>query len=108
MVHSLVSNPSNLLLKSGAGNPAPKAGAQFCQRRALMYGLSTITIGSLLIPQNANAAKRRAPPPPKETGEKKDPNMSGLSAKLLANKKRKEAMKETIAKLREKGKPVSE
>ncbi|KFK44247.1 hypothetical protein AALP_AA1G233900 [Arabis alpina] len=56
--------------------------------------------------EEAMAAARRAPPPP--ATEKKDPNVTGLQAKILANKKRKEAMKESIAKLREKGKPVVE
>lgn len=54
----------------------------------------------------ANAAARRPPPPPPE--EKKDPNVSGVQAKVLASKKRKEAMKESIAKLREKGKAIQE
>lgn len=55
---------------------------------------------------NANAAARRPPPPP--PGEKKDPSISGLQAKVLASKKRKEAMKEEVARLREKGKAVNE
>jgi hypothetical protein len=50
------------------------------------------------------ASKRRAPPPPTEEKEKKDPNMSGVQAKVMASRKRKEAMKESMAKLREKGK----
>lgn len=54
--------------------------------------------------RNANAAARRPPPPPPE--EKKDPNVSGVQAKVLASKKRKEAMKQAMAKMREKGKPV--
>lgn len=33
------------------------------------------------------------PPPPEE---KKDPNVTGLAAKVVASKKRKEAMKDTI------------
>jgi hypothetical protein len=70
--------------------------------RTILYGLSTIAIGSLVSPHNASAAKRRSPPPSPE--EKKDPNLSGLQAKLIASKKRKEAMKETVAKLRENGK----
>ena len=56
--------------------------------------------------QSANAAARRAPPPPPE--EKKDPNVSGVQAKVLASRKRKEAMKEETAKLRERGKPIKE
>ncbi|KAG8375872.1 hypothetical protein BUALT_Bualt09G0004300 [Buddleja alternifolia] len=51
---------------------------------------------------DGGAAARRPPPPLPQ--EKKDPNMSGVAAKVLASKKRKEAMKESIAKLREKGK----
>lgn len=66
-----------------------------------MYGLSTVAI-RLVAPDNASAAKRRPSAPPTE--EKKDPNLSGLQAKLLASKKRKEAMKETVAKLKENGK----
>lgn len=54
--------------------------------------------------KKANAAARRPPPPPPT--EKKDPNVSGVLAKVLASKRRKEAMKESMAKLREKGKPV--
>lgn len=56
--------------------------------------------------RNAYAAARRPPPPPPQ--EKKDPNVSGVQAKVLASKKRKEAMKQEIAKLRERGKPVAE
>ncbi|KAF2531731.1 hypothetical protein F2Q70_00030979 [Brassica cretica] len=50
------------------------------------------------------AAARRPPPPP--AVEKKDPNVSGVQAKVLASKKRKEAMKASMAKLRERGKSV--
>ena len=53
--------------------------------------------------RNANAARRPPPPPPEE---KKDPNVSGVQEKVLASKKRKEAMKQEMAKMREKGKPV--
>ncbi|CAM8909816.1 unnamed protein product [Rhodiola kirilowii] len=54
--------------------------------------------------ESANAAGRR--PPPKPPAEKKDPNISGLAAKILASKKRKEEMKEAVAKQRQRGKPV--
>jgi hypothetical protein len=56
----------------------------------------------------ASAAGKRRPPPPPEstTEEKKDPNVSGVQAKVLASRKRKEAMKEAVAKMRERGKPV--
>ena len=67
---------------------------------AAVVGL-TMSIGG----KNANAAARRPPPPP--PGEKKDPNLSGVQAKVLASKKRKEALKEYVAKLREKGKPAN-
>lgn len=67
---------------------------------AAVVGL-TMSIGE----RNANAAARRPPPPPSE--EKKDPNVSGVQAKVLASKKRKEAMKEYVAKLREKGKSIN-
>lgn len=53
--------------------------------------------------QSASGAARPPPPPPKE---KRDPNVSGVQAKVLASKRRKEAMKETMAKLREKGKAI--
>ena len=56
--------------------------------------------------QRASAAARRPPPPPPE--ERKDPNVSGVQAKVLASKKRKEAMKEEVAKLRERGKTIKE
>uniref|UniRef100_A0A7N0U0J2 Uncharacterized protein n=1 Tax=Kalanchoe fedtschenkoi TaxID=63787 RepID=A0A7N0U0J2_KALFE len=56
--------------------------------------------------ESANAAARRPPPGP--PAEKKDPNISGLAAKVLASKKRKEAMKEAIAKQRQRGKPAAD
>ena len=56
--------------------------------------------------QSARAAGRRPPPPPPD--ERKDPNVSGLQAKVLASKRRKEAMKEEIAKLRQKGKTIQQ
>uniref|UniRef100_A0A0D9XFP3 Uncharacterized protein n=1 Tax=Leersia perrieri TaxID=77586 RepID=A0A0D9XFP3_9ORYZ len=66
--------------------------------------------GSLLLGGGGDiasaASKRRAPPPPATPEERKDPSVSGLQAKVLASKKRKEAMKEFVAKMREKGKPV--
>lgn len=56
--------------------------------------------------QSAFAAARRPPPPPPE--EKKDPNVSGVQAKVMASKKRKETLKQSVAKLREKGTPVKQ
>ncbi|XP_010468018.1 PREDICTED: uncharacterized protein LOC104748022 [Camelina sativa] len=61
---------------------------------------------ALTAKEEAMAAARRPPPPPPK--EKKDPTVSGVQAKVLASKKRKEEMKASIAKLREKGKPVVE
>lgn len=78
---------------------------KYFKHRGVALGLA---VGSLSLgfgEQSTKAAARRPPPPPPE--EKKDPNVSGVQAKILASKKRKEAMKESIAKLREKGKPVN-
>ena len=55
--------------------------------------------------RNADAAARRPPPTPPT--EKKDLNVSGVLAKVIASKKRKEAMKESMAQLREKGKLIT-
>lgn len=67
-------------------------------------GLASVALGLNTGGGNAWAAGRRPPPPPPK--EKQDPNLTGLAAKVMASKKRKEAMKEITAKLREKGKPV--
>ncbi|KAH0773866.1 hypothetical protein KY290_011003 [Solanum tuberosum] len=75
-------------------------------RRSLALSLAGVAAALNGGNNNANAAARRPPPPPPT--EKKDPNVSGVLAKVLASKRRKEAMKESIAKLREKGKPVKE
>uniref|UniRef100_J3MZ87 Uncharacterized protein n=2 Tax=Oryza brachyantha TaxID=4533 RepID=J3MZ87_ORYBR len=54
------------------------------------------------------ASKRRAPAPaPAAAEERRDPSVSGVQAKVMASKKRKVAMKEFVAKMREKGKPVN-
>ncbi|XP_021912054.1 uncharacterized protein LOC110825845 [Carica papaya] len=71
-------------------------------RRIISLALTAALVG-LNLGGDANAARRPPPPPPEE---KKDPNVSGVQAKVLASKKRKEAMKAFMAKLREKGKPV--
>ncbi|KAL5201544.1 hypothetical protein ABZP36_035898 [Zizania latifolia] len=77
-------------------------------RRAFLGGLIAVGASSLLGPGVASAAsKRRAQPPAPAAAEKKDPSVSGVQAKVLASKKRKEAMKEFVAKMREKGKPVN-
>ncbi|PWZ13781.1 hypothetical protein Zm00014a_013020 [Zea mays] len=94
--------------------PAPESrsnncafGAKFDSRRALLCGLvAAAAAGTMLGADIAGAASKRRPPPPGPAEEKKDPNVSGVQAKVLASRKRKEAMKEAVAKLREKGKPV--
>nr|GLL33009.1 uncharacterized protein LOC109156914 [Ipomoea trifida] len=79
-------------------------GQKLVSRRSVALGLGAAVLGLKAGEGSANAAARRPPPPPVE--EKKDPNMSGVMAKVLASKRRKEAMKESMAKLRERGKPV--
>lgn len=72
--------------------------------RAVTWGLAGAMLGLNGGDRSARAAARRPPPPPPK--EKKDPSVSGVQAKVLASKKRKEAMKQSLAKLKEKGKPV--
>ncbi|KAF4352531.1 hypothetical protein G4B88_013361 [Cannabis sativa] len=72
--------------------------------RTLSLGLGGVALGLNGGEWSARAAARRPPPSPQE--EKKDPNLSGLQAKVVASKKRKEAMKEEMAKLRQRGKSV--
>ncbi|KAL4290019.1 hypothetical protein GQ457_14G001530 [Hibiscus cannabinus] len=73
-------------------------------RRAVTLGLAGALLGFNVGDQRqANAARRPPPPPPLE---KKDPSVSGVQAKVLASKKRKEAMKQAVAKMRENGKSV--
>ncbi|KAL8088753.1 hypothetical protein AgCh_038512 [Apium graveolens] len=76
-------------------------------RRGTTLGLGGLVLGLVQVASDgcANAAGRRAPPPPPE--EKKDPSINGVTAKVLASKKRKEAMKESIARLKEKGKAIT-
>ncbi|XP_026439270.1 uncharacterized protein LOC113337950 [Papaver somniferum] len=73
-------------------------------RRILVGGFTGAILSLNVGNQTANAAQRR--PPPKPPAEKKDPNVSGVTAKVLASMKRKEAMKEAVAKLRERGKKI--
>ncbi|MCD9559877.1 hypothetical protein HAX54_018204 [Datura stramonium] len=80
--------------------------ANIVSRRSLALSLAGVAVALNAGNKKANAAARRPPPPP--PAEKKDPNVSGVLAKVLASKRRKEAMKESMAKLREKGKPVKE
>ncbi|CAH2049717.1 unnamed protein product [Thlaspi arvense] len=75
--------------------------------RTFGLGLAGAVLGLKAGNQSASAAARRPPPPPPPE-ERKDPSVSGVQAKVLASKKRKEAMKQSMAKLREKGKPIVE
>ncbi|KAI3430158.1 uncharacterized protein J3R85_008175 [Psidium guajava] len=85
--------------------PVPDDKLMRIQRRSFALGFVVGSLSMGIGEKRATAAARRPPPPPPE--EKRDPNVSGLQAKVLASKKRKEAMKESIAKLKEKGKPVN-
>eukprot|EP00262_Sarcandra_glabra_P008219 TRINITY_DN21547_c0_g1_i1.p1 TRINITY_DN21547_c0_g1~~TRINITY_DN21547_c0_g1_i1.p1 ORF type:complete len:128 (+),score=27.10 TRINITY_DN21547_c0_g1_i1:63-446(+) len=80
-----------------------KSNAPSVHRRVFVWGLMGVVFGSMAYSECASAAKRGPPPPPTE---KKDPNISGVQAKVLASIKRKEAMKEAVKELRERGKPV--
>nr|XP_043638740.1 uncharacterized protein LOC122609858 [Erigeron canadensis] len=79
--------------------------ANLLPRRDVLVG-AVFGLGIVKGEKSAYAAARRLPPPPQT--EKKDPNVSGVLAKIIASKKRKEAMKESITQLREKGKPINE
>ncbi|XP_024985152.1 uncharacterized protein LOC112520804 [Cynara cardunculus var. scolymus] len=94
--------------------PSPCTGIAFknsqqsvSSRRDVGLRLVGAVFGYGLIGTNksADAAARRPPPTP--LTEKKDPNISGVLAKVIASKKRKEAMKESMAQLREKGKLIN-
>ncbi|KMZ66960.1 hypothetical protein ZOSMA_27G00050 [Zostera marina] len=76
------------------------------KRSVIIHGLFGVGLATSALFDNAEASARRPPPPPPT--EKKDPNMSAAQAKILASKKRKEAMKENVAKLREEGKTITE
>ncbi|XP_058101906.1 uncharacterized protein LOC131246064 [Magnolia sinica] len=82
-----------------------KSAVRLIDRRALVSGLTGGIVGSLVVGKSACAAARRPPTPPPM--EKKDLNVSGVQAKILASKRRKEAMEQTMEKLRAKGKPIS-
>ncbi|KAF6137476.1 hypothetical protein GIB67_008425 [Kingdonia uniflora] len=82
---------------------AVESHASFVDRRSLIWGM-TLAVTTMGANKSVNAAQRR--PPPSAPKEKKDPNVSGVQAKVLASMKRKEAMKDAVAKLKEKGKPI--
>ncbi|KAL9237527.1 hypothetical protein vseg_012063 [Gypsophila vaccaria] len=78
------------------------------RRNVIAMGISgAITLGlNMGDHKNAMAAARR--PPPTAPSEKKDPNVNGVLAKVLASKKRKEAMKEAMAKQRVRGTKIED
>ncbi|KAK9665014.1 hypothetical protein RND81_14G084300 [Saponaria officinalis] len=76
------------------------------RRNVIALGISGVILGLNMGEKNAMAAARRPPPTP--PNEKKDPNVNGVLAKVLASKKRKEAMKEAMAKQRELGKKIED
>lgn len=80
----------------------------FVHRRNLALGLVGLVVGLSVDDRKAATAAGRRAPAPALPMEKMEPGISGLTAKVLASKKRKEAMKESIAKLREKGRPIQE
>ncbi|TKY59155.1 myosin-5 protein [Spatholobus suberectus] len=96
------SQPSSI---SGLDQVPPPRDHHSLRRRTLIELSGAVVLGlSLSDEQSARGAARLPPPPPRE---KKDPNVSGVQAKVLASKRRKEAMKEEMAKLRERGKPIN-
>ncbi|KAL9379959.1 hypothetical protein Peur_028441 [Populus x canadensis] len=103
---SPVPSPGFQRVRACHGDSRPFSDNKLVHRRTIALGLAGALTGLNIGGCNANAAARRPPPPP--PGEKKDPSISGLQAKVLASKKRKEAMKEEVARLREKGKAVNE
>ncbi|CAN1146467.1 hypothetical protein LINPERPRIM_LOCUS6613 [Linum perenne] len=81
--------------------PFQVALAQPSTRRCISIGLLGGLMGLHMAGPNIAEAAARRPPPAPSTEEKKDPNISGVQAKVLASKKRKEAMKQYVAKLKE-------
>ncbi|TVU08917.1 hypothetical protein EJB05_42345 [Eragrostis curvula] len=116
MAHTMAPLPTtqhaNTILTVSPKSPALKSssiislGSKCDTRRTFLCGLIAAGASAMLGPDIASAASKRRPPPPETTEEKKDPNISGVQAKVLASRKRKEAMKEAVAKMREKGKTV--
>ncbi|XP_022998742.1 uncharacterized protein LOC111493312 [Cucurbita maxima] len=95
----------NLQARSHACNQTARTHLISRRNAALILTGAMLGLNNVVV-QSAEAAARRPPPPPPQ--EKKDPNLSGVQAKVLASRKRKEAMKEAMAKLRERGKAVDQ
>ncbi|GJX69438.1 hypothetical protein Tco_0305165 [Tanacetum coccineum] len=107
MTHSLITPTVAAVAVAPITPPNEKISAfhrHVLARRDVLLGGAVVGLSIINDRSAADAAARRPPPPPPT--EKKDPNVSGVLAKVLASKKRKEAMKEAIAQLREKGKPI--
>uniref|UniRef100_A0ACD5YFZ2 Uncharacterized protein n=1 Tax=Avena sativa TaxID=4498 RepID=A0ACD5YFZ2_AVESA len=113
LLHSMAPLHAAGAAVGAAPNAAPKKNTtsvpvRLDSRRAFLQGVVIAAAGAGTLLGHVDAApaasKRRAPPLPAEEKEKKDPNMSGVQAKVMASRKRKQAMKEATEKLREKGK----
>jgi len=59
-------------------------------------------LGVLAQPQAAEAKRNKPPPPEEKKAEAEDKSLSAYDARLLANARRKEAMKEAMDKLKAK------
>ncbi|GJP53254.1 hypothetical protein CLOM_g12427 [Closterium sp. NIES-68] len=68
----------------------------YTTRRALVAVSGAALIGALALPQSAQAARKK--PPPQEKEEKTD--LKGYQAKVYENMKRKEALKDRVAALK--------
>lgn len=106
--------PSPLTSKPGVIQPACRSSSIVCQgnsenlsvvtsRRAFAVaaGFAT-TLGVFAQPQAAEAKRNKPPPPEEKKAEVEDKSLSAYDARLLANARRKEAMKENIDKLKSK------
>ncbi|CAL1404752.1 unnamed protein product [Linum trigynum] len=107
-----ISNSANHNAAAGSTPPLPSqlvvpqpSRHSSITRRSVGLSLTGGLVGLKFVsPEGANAAARR--PPPSPPAEKEDPNISGVQAKILASKKRKEAMKDMVSRLREQGKAL--
>lgn len=62
-----------------------------------------VLVSSVLATKEAYAGKRKPAPEEEEKKPKDDPNIGVVQAKVLASKRRKEAMNASLAKLKENG-----
>eukprot|EP00252_Welwitschia_mirabilis_P003809 TRINITY_DN13874_c0_g2_i1.p1 TRINITY_DN13874_c0_g2~~TRINITY_DN13874_c0_g2_i1.p1 ORF type:complete len:148 (+),score=26.16 TRINITY_DN13874_c0_g2_i1:183-626(+) len=74
------------------------------RRRAFVIAGGAILLRSMFDVKTALAAKRKPPSSEEEKKPKNDPNVSGVQAKVIASIKRKEAMRQALAKLKQRGK----